>query len=158
RQGSVTWVAMGTLAVLMLAVAVTIMSTTNKYFTAYQWASWQEALQGAESGADMAMAEMRKDVDNTTTTIPWIGWNLGTYATDNSSNPPRKYRNTSTYQSIDSSGNFNDNAGGGGGNTTQFTLAKWINGSFNNTFDYLTYSTQLTPHAGEGNQNLRITV
>src|ERR1043165_4511628 len=84
RAGSVMLVTMGTLAVLMLAVAVTIMSTTNKYFTAYQWSSWQEALQGAESGADIAMAEMRKEIDNDTTTVPWIGWNLGTYSTDNS--------------------------------------------------------------------------
>ena len=158
QRGSVTLVAMGTLTILMLVVAVTILSTTNKYFTAYQWASWQEALQGAESGADIAMAEMRKDIDNDTTTIPWIGWNLGNYGTDSSHGSARHYRDTSTYRPIDTSGYFADNNGLGGGNSTQFTLAKWLSGSFSGNFDYITYSTQLSPHAGEGNQNLRITV
>ena len=46
-----------------------------------------------------------------------------------------------------------NNHGNGGGNITKFT----INNLRTYGFDYVTYSTSLTPHAGEGNVNLRIT-
>src|ERR1043166_4592160 len=111
-EGSVMLVAIGLLTVLMLAVAVTIMSTTNKYFTAYQWASWQEALQGAESGADIAMGELRKDMlisQGGNNTPAWSGWNMGKW--NNSSGYKR--RDPATYKPIATDGTWVDNSGGG---------------------------------------------
>src|SRR4029077_17262123 len=111
-DGSVLVVSLITLMILLLALGTVMMSMTNKYFTAYQWASWQEALQGAESGADIAMAEMRKDVSGSST--PWIGWTLGSYKTSNG----KKMRDTTTYKVVANDGTFTDNSGGGGGNNT----------------------------------------
>jgi hypothetical protein len=152
--GSVMIVTMALIAILMLLVGTTMISTTDKYFTAYQWASWQEALQGAESGADIAMAEMRKDVSGSST--PWIGWTMGSYKTSNG----KKMRDSSTYKTIANDGTFADNSGGGGGNNASFNLTKWTATPYPYTYpyDFITYSTSLTPHAGEGNTNLRITV
>lgn len=152
-EGSVLIVTLALVAILMLLIGTTMMSTANKYFTAYQWASWQEALQGAESGADIAMAEMRKDIQASPSATPWVGWNLGNYKTVNGA----RQKDPTTYKAIDSSGTFADNNGNGNGNQTAFSIAGWENGNYNNNFDFITYSTPLTPHAGEGNQNLRIT-
>ena len=146
-DGSVMLVAIITVLILLLMIGATLLRTTNKYFTAYQWASWQEALQGAESGADIAMAEMRKDIS--TTSIPWAGWNIGKYKTVNGV----KTKDTSSYKQIGSDGTFLNNSGGGGGNSTTFNIAFLTT---TNSWDFVTYSTQLTPHAGEGNTNLRI--
>ncbi|HST30187.1 MAG TPA: hypothetical protein VLK27_05050, partial [Chthoniobacterales bacterium] len=107
-----------------------------------------------ESGADIAMAELRKDIQATPSATPWVGWNLGRYA-----NGGTTKRDTTTYKPIASDGTFADNNGGGGGNSTTFTIARWLTpGTYNNNFDFITYSTMLSAHAGEGNQNLRITV
>ena len=153
-DGSVMLVALITILVLLFLIGTTLMSTTNKYFTAYQWASWQEALQGAESGADVAMAELRKDV--ALTYAPgggpaWAGWNAGKYKTDNGI----KKRDTTTYKSIASDGTWLDNSGGGAGNSTQATLSSLL---YSGKYDFLTYNTSLSAHAGEGNNNLRLTV
>ena len=137
EQGSVLMVSFGILTVLLLLVAITLRSTSNKYLTAYQWASWQEALQGAESGADIAMGEMRKDV--TASSPGFVGWTLNTGGFN---------------KTIDSNGSFAANSGGGGGNTTPFNLL-WL-GSHHG--DYVTYTTNLSPHSGEGNTNLTIRV
>ncbi|HST29538.1 MAG TPA: hypothetical protein VLK27_01720, partial [Chthoniobacterales bacterium] len=57
-RGSVLIVTLALVAILMLLIGTTFLSSANKYLTAYQWASWQEALQGAGSAADIAIAEM----------------------------------------------------------------------------------------------------
>jgi hypothetical protein len=149
-DGSVMLVAIITVLILLLMIGATLLRTTNKYFTAYQWASWQEALQGAESGADIAMAEMRKDISTSST--PWVGWSVGKYKTVNGV----QTKDTSSYKAIGSDGNFLDNSGGGNGNATLFNINYLTTNS--NSWNFVTYSTQLTPHAGEGNTNLRITV
>lgn len=149
-------VALITILILVLAIGTTLISTTNKYFTAYQWASWQEALQGAESGADMAMAEMRKDVastfSSTPSSTPWVGWSVGKYKLVGGVKTPQK--DPATYKPIGTDGKFSNNSGGGGGNLTTFN----INFLRTNTdgWDFVTYSTNLTAHAGEGNTSLRI--
>lgn len=137
REGSIMLITLALIAVLMLLLGITLRSTSNKYLTTYQWASWQEALQGAESGADIAMAEMRKDI--TASAPAFAGWSVKT---------------NGNLKAIDSNGYFAANSGGGGGNNTKFTLSYLTSHSA----DFVTYSTQLTPHAGEGNTNLRITV
>ncbi len=136
QDGSVIIVTIAMIAILMLLVGTTLMSTANKYFTSYQWASWQESLQGAESGADIAMAEMRKDVNGTAGAF--AGW---TVAWGNCS------------QQIDSSGTYSGNCGNGGGNTQQFKLSVLQS----HGVDSVTYKTSITPHAGEGNRSLAIT-
>ena len=148
ERGSVLLVVFFIVAVLMVLIGVTLTSTTNKYFTAYQWASWQEALQGAESGADIAMGEMRKDIQGATS-VPWVGWKVGTYATVNG----KLVKDASSEHPIDSTGYFSKS----GGSTTLFNLGYFTNAHGAKAGDYATYSTQLTPHAGEGNNNLRIT-
>src|SRR5438067_13805818 len=105
-DGSVLIVTLGIIAILFAMVAVTLHSTTNKYFTAYQWASWQEALQGAESGADITMAEMRKDIQGATS-VPWVGWKVGTYATVNG----KLVKDASSEHPIDSTGYFSKSGG-----------------------------------------------
>ena len=148
EQGSVLLVTIGIIAILMMLVGVTLVSTTNKYFTAYQWASWQEALQGAESGADIAMGEMRKDIQSSSS-VPWVGWKVGSYVTVNG----KQTYSPGSERVIDSTGYFNQS---GGGNSTLFNLGYFTNAHGGKAGDYITYSTQLTPHAGEGNNNLRI--
>jgi hypothetical protein len=154
EQGSILLMTFGMIIILMTIIGVILMSTTNKYFTAYQWASWQEALQGAESGADIAMGEMRKDVDNTTATVPWVGWNIGTYKTQNG----KKVLDPSSEKTIDSTGHFAGNNGNGNGNSTLFTLGYFTSSPGLKSNDYITYNTQLSAHAGEGNANLKIGV
>jgi hypothetical protein len=138
EQGSVLMVSFGIMAILLLLVAITLRSTSNKYLTAYQWASWQEALQGAESGADIAMGEMRKDVTGSGGPA-FAGWSASI---------------NQISKQLDSNGYYPANQGGGGGNSTQFTLGALRTHSF----EYVTYSTQLTPHQGEGNTNLTVRV
>ncbi|HJT81843.1 MAG TPA: hypothetical protein VJ719_11650, partial [Chthoniobacterales bacterium] len=155
RGGSVMLVALITILVLLLVIGTIMVSTTNKYFTAYQWASWQEALQGAESGADIAMAELRKDVavtNNAAGTLPWVGWNLGKYKTVNGV----KVRDTSTYKLVANDGTYND-GNSGSGNNIAVSVSSLLMGS-TPKFDFLTYNTTLSPHQGEGNTNLKITV
>src|SRR5437762_2845275 len=157
-DGSVLVVTLGIIAILFAMVAVTLHSTANKYFTAYQWASWQEALQGAESGADLAMGELRKDADNTSATIPWAGWNLGNYVSVNGNKTLQK--DVSSYKALAADGTYLDNSGGGNGNQKAFSVTCWTSSSITcgSGYDFITYSTKLAPHAGEGNQNLGITI
>src|SRR5437762_11177009 len=110
-DGSVLVVTLGIIAILFAMVAVTLHSTANKYFTAYQWASWQEALQGAESGADIAIAELRKDMaltHNSGNTPAWAGWKMGKYGTMNGV----KVRDPGSYKTVASDGTWLDNSGG----------------------------------------------
>ena len=167
-EGSVLVVTMISVMILLLALGTVLMSMTNKYFTAYQWASWQEALQGAESGADIAMAEMRKDVTQSSST-PWVGWRVGWYQTVNG----QKVKNGATEKTVGSDGTYSDNSGSGGGSghsnpVTLDGLRK------TRIFDYLTYgwdpdyrpndvqlastSSSQAAHAGEGNNVLKVSV
>lgn len=153
-DGSVLLVSLITVLILLFLIGTTLISTTNKYFTAYQWASWQEALQGAESGADIAMAELRKDIalTHTSTGTPaWAGWSMGKYQVINGV----QSRNPATYKSIASDGTWLDNQGNGNGNTIQATLSNIL---YSGKYDFLTYNTSLSAHGGEGNTNLRINV
>jgi len=155
RNGSVMLVSLITILILLFLIGTTLMSTTNKYFTAYQWASWQEALQGAESGADLAMSELRKDVILSTAggAPPWAGWNAGKYKTVNGV----KQRDATTYHAVASDGTFSNNNGTGGGDIDTATVTSVLTGP-TAKFDFLTYNTSLSAHAGEGNTNLRINV
>lgn len=153
-DGSVLLVTFGIAVVLISIVAVTLHSTTNKYVTAYQWASWQEALQGAESAADLAMANMRADAQRTAavaggatpTATPWVGWTA---------------TNGGTSWQIGSDGTYLNNQGTGNGNVTTFYLNdlranKYTSVSYN--YAYTSANNVLTKHAGEGNNNLRFGV
>ena len=154
RDGSVMLVALITILILLAVIGTTLVSTTNKYFTAYQWASWQEALQGAESGGDIAMGELRKDVAatyNASGGTAWAGWNMGKYTTVDGV----KKRDPSTYKLIGSDGSFADNSGNGNGNITSASISSVI---LSGKYDYLTYDTSLSAHGGEGNNNLRVNV
>lgn len=148
-------VTLALIAVLMLLVGITLRSTTNKYLTVYQWASWQEALQGAESGADVAMNELRKDINNDPAKIAWVGWRLGNYKTVNG----KKVRDVDNYKTVLTDGTFPNNSGGGNGNATTFKILTGTGSSGLAAFgyDFITYTTDLTPHAGEGNTRLKIT-
>src|SRR5436853_6292012 len=108
-NGSVSIVTLGIIAILLMIVGITMQSTANKYLTAYQWASWQEALQGAETGADIAMNELRKDMQADSTKIPWVGWKLGKYVTVNGRT--MKDPDPSHYDVITSTGTWPNNHG-----------------------------------------------
>src|SRR2546423_1576593 len=144
-DGSVLLVSLITILILLFLIGTTLVSTTNKYFTAYQWASWQEALQGAESGADIAIAELRKDMalTHSGTTPAWAGWKMGKYGTMNGV----KVRDPGSYKTVASDGTWLDNSGGGNGNTTTATIAGLLFGN-SPKFDYLAYSTNLTDSTG----------
>ena len=162
--GSVLVVTMITVMILLLVLGTILMSMTNKYFTAYQWASWQEALQGAESGADIAMAEMRKDVNRTTgSSVAFAGWRVGWYQTVNG----QKVKNGATEKPIGSDGTWTDNSGSGQGSGHTNGPVTLNDLRIAHTFDYLTYGwdpdyhpndVQLTAHSGEGNTVLRVNV
>lgn len=136
QDGSVLLVSLAVVTILALLVGTTLLSTSNKYFTAYQWASWQEALQGAESAADLAMTAMRKDVNNQAAFGGWIATIGG------------------QTKQLDSTGSYTDNSGQGNGNQQKITLQSLRS----HAVDSLTYNTWLSPHAGEGNSNLRMSV
>src|SRR6266480_4359220 len=121
-DGSVLIVTLGIIAILFAMVAVTLHSTANKYLTAYQWASWQEALQGAETGADIAMNELRKDIQADSTKIAWVGWKLGKYVTINGKQV--KDPDPTHYDTITSAGTWPNNHGNGGGNSTVFDIVQ----------------------------------
>lgn len=61
-------------AVLAAIAASLLLTTTNRYQTTYQNASWQEALTGAESGIDLAMNELRKRVTQGPSSSFQLGW------------------------------------------------------------------------------------
>src|SRR5438477_40699 len=119
-NGSVSIVTLGIIAILLMIVGITMQSTANKYLTAYQWASWQEALQGAESGADIAMIEMRKDMAADSSKPAWVGWRLGKYVTVNGKKV--KDSDSSHHDVIGSDGSFANNHGNGVGNGTEFNM------------------------------------
>ena len=76
QAGSVLAIAVLTLAILSLIAAGTLAVVSSKYNSTFQASSWQESLQGAEAGVDIAMAAL--------TANSWAGWQQV-----NSSTPPR---------------------------------------------------------------------
>src|ERR1700730_1539502 len=76
RTGSVLAITVLTLAILSLIAAGTLAVVSSKYNAAFQASSWQESLQGAEAGVDIAMDALAAN--------SWTGWNQV-----NSSPPPR---------------------------------------------------------------------
>ena len=74
QKGSVLVLAMITIVILASILGVVLSSVSNKYWTAFQVASWQEALFAAEGGADVAMVEMRKAAQKDATA--WTGWTV----------------------------------------------------------------------------------
>jgi hypothetical protein len=79
QAGSVLAIAVLTLAILSLIAAGTLAVVSSKYNSAFQASSWQESLQGAEAGVDIAMAALTANSANS-----WAGWQQV-----NSSTPPR---------------------------------------------------------------------
>src|ERR1700737_418312 len=79
QAGSVLAIAVLTLAILSLIAAGTLAVVSSKYNSAFQASSWQESLEGAEAGVDIAMAALTANSAHS-----WAGWQQV-----NSSTPPR---------------------------------------------------------------------
>ena len=58
-SGSVLLMAMGILTTLAVLSGIALSVLGNRHRLAFQTASWQEALLAAESGVDLAVAELR---------------------------------------------------------------------------------------------------
>jgi hypothetical protein len=81
ERGSVMILVVMTFTVISMVVGALVFRTLNNYHTIVQIASWQEAMLGAESGVDAAMAALR-----TTLSDPSNAWN-GWQTTDSQGNP-----------------------------------------------------------------------
>ena len=62
KEGSVLVLALVTIVILSSILGIVLQTVSNRYCTTFQVAGWQEALFAAESGADIAMVEMRKSM------------------------------------------------------------------------------------------------
>src|SRR3982074_2855335 len=76
QAGSVLAIAVLSLAILSLIAAGTLAVVSSKYNATFKASRWQESLEGAEAGVDIAMAAL--------TANSWAGWQQV-----NSSTPPR---------------------------------------------------------------------
>lgn len=74
KDGSVLVLALVTIVILASILGIVLQTVSNRYWTAFQVAAWQEALFAAESGADIAMVEMRKSMQQDDTA--WSGWTV----------------------------------------------------------------------------------
>ncbi len=72
ENGSTMLVALMFLGILMAVGGATFLAVQNRYRQVHQNASWQEALLAAESGIDLAVNELRKDLHAPGTA--WVGW------------------------------------------------------------------------------------
>ncbi len=134
RDGGAMLIAIFTVGILSLILGGVLRNVSNRYSTGFQVASWQEALFMAEAGADVAMAELRTQVQGTNT--PWLTtyvhdgttdrWKVGTLISGSGASAVYNYTTDAT----------SGNAG---------TFPKQL-------------STALTTHAGEGNRTQRFTV
>lgn len=68
RSGSVLVMALCVLVLLSTILGTTLLVSANRYHAAWQASSWQEALSGAEAGADLAVAAINTD--------NWTDWNV----------------------------------------------------------------------------------
>ena len=69
QAGSVLAIAVLSLAILSLIAAGTLAVVSSKYNSTFQASSWQESLEGAEAGVDIAMAALTANSANS-----WAGW------------------------------------------------------------------------------------
>ena len=74
QQGGALVLALVTITILAALLGTMLQSVSNKYWTAFQVASWEEALFAAEGGADVAMVALRKAVQRDATA--WTGWTV----------------------------------------------------------------------------------
>jgi hypothetical protein len=72
NRGSTTIVALLFLGILAAVGATTFLAVQGRYRQVHQTATWQEALLAAESGIDLAVNELRKDLYAPTTA--WADW------------------------------------------------------------------------------------
>jgi hypothetical protein len=75
KRGSVLVLSLFCVAILSFLLASTLLTSENGYHVAFQTASWQEAIQGAEAGVDLAMAALNGG--------QWSAWQTA------SGSPPR---------------------------------------------------------------------
>src|SRR4051794_4293587 len=69
QQGSACLYVVLIITLLSFATAVVLRSTQEAHVNTFRTASWEEALPAAESGVDLAIAELRKNA-----TIPGQAW------------------------------------------------------------------------------------
>ena len=76
ERGNVLLCAICTIFIISLIAANVLLNCTARYNQASnQVRSWNEALYAAESGADMAFAEIRKTLPGASPSpSPWTGW------------------------------------------------------------------------------------
>ena len=74
NDGNVLIVVMITVVVLSTMLGIVLQSVSNKFWTTYQVASWEEALYASEGGADVAMTEMRRTAQRDPGA--WAGWSV----------------------------------------------------------------------------------
>src|SRR5687767_11861336 len=72
KAGSVMVMALFFTAVLAVIGGISFTVIQNRYRLVHQTASWQEALLAAESGVDIAITEMRKELFDPTQA--WVDW------------------------------------------------------------------------------------
>ena len=73
-EGGILVSAVLTVAVLAAISAATLRSVGAKHQNSYQAGVWREALSGAESGVERAMAELRTSIDDPANA--WAGWTV----------------------------------------------------------------------------------
>jgi hypothetical protein len=81
QAGSVIVLVLMTFVVMSMLVGSVVMRTLNNYHSVVQVGTWQEALLGAESASDLALAALRKSI--LTPDTAWTGWTT----TDAAGNP-----------------------------------------------------------------------
>lgn len=74
QHGGALVLALVTIAILSALLGTMLRSVSTKYWTAFQVASWEEALFAAEGGADVAMVALRKSVQKDASA--WTGWTV----------------------------------------------------------------------------------
>ena len=74
QHGGALVLALVTIVILSALLGTLLRSVSGKYWTAFQVASWEEALFAAEGGADVAMVALRKSVQKDASA--WTGWTV----------------------------------------------------------------------------------
>ncbi len=74
QDGGVIISAVITVAILASIAAMTLFGVTATHRNAYQAAGWRESLVAAESGAERALAELQKSIDDPVNA--WTGWTV----------------------------------------------------------------------------------
>jgi hypothetical protein len=72
KSGSILLLAVGWIAILAVVAVGAIFAMQQRHRQAFQTASWQEALLAAESGIDIAVAELRRGLQDPSSA--WSGW------------------------------------------------------------------------------------